>query len=213
MTTPSAEESYDSTELMDVNVECCNRIAALEKNLRKTGKDRIKRAYLEPRKETAQGYWREFQARHNEIIAVCKGQEHSEQYFVNDVFSIAEDSYFACMSYIHEKMSELTPAHLAAASTSVDAGAAIPPAPLVQVALAPGRELKLPPVVIPKFDGTYQNWPPFYDMFKSLVHDKNDMPEVHKLHYLKANLIGEAEHLLRHFQLTEANYQPSWDFT
>lgn len=32
-----------------------------------------------------------------------------------------------------------------------------------------------------------------------------------KLHYLKANLIGEAENLLRHYQLTGANYQPSWN--
>lgn len=62
------------------------------------------------------------------------------------------------------------------------------------------RELKLPPVVIPKFDGAYQNWTPFHDMFKALIHDNRDMPSVHKLHYLKSSLSGEAEHLLRHFQ-------------
>ena len=37
------------------------------------------------------------------------------------------------------------------------------------------------------------------------------VPSIQKMWYLKMNLPVEAERLIRHFQLTEANYETAWE--
>ncbi|XP_041975756.1 uncharacterized protein LOC121730680 [Aricia agestis] len=69
---------------------------------------------------------------------------------------------------------------------------------------------KLPPLSIPKFDGNYNDWISFKDLFKALVHDNLHLTTIEKHHYLKTSLSGEAEQLLKHFALTEANYDKAW---
>lgn len=44
-----------------------------------------------------------------------------------------------------------------------------------------------------------------------MVDDQPNLPAVQKLFYLKASLQGEANNLLKHFQVTEANYGPAWN--
>ncbi|XP_055385905.1 uncharacterized protein LOC129614946 [Condylostylus longicornis] len=70
----------------------------------------------------------------------------------------------------------------------------------------PNISINLPKITLAKFDGDYQKWPSFYDLFKSLVHNNEMIPAVQKLQYLKLHLSGELEHLLRAFQVTEDNY-------
>lgn len=74
-----------------------------------------------------------------------------------------------------------------------------------------GYGLKLPKVHIPQFAGSYQNWTNFYDVFLSLVHNHPTLSKVEKLHHLKSALSGEAEQLLKHFTITDVNYEPAWE--
>ncbi|XP_014366619.2 uncharacterized protein LOC106717302 [Papilio machaon] len=69
---------------------------------------------------------------------------------------------------------------------------------------------KLHPLSIPKFAGNYNDWISFKDLFKALVHDNVHLTTIEKHHYLKTSLSGEAEQLLKHFALTEANYDKAW---
>ena len=67
--------------------------------------------------------------------------------------------------------------------------------------------LKLPKLDLPKFDGNYQNWTPFFDLFNGSVDSNDGLPEIQKLHYLKSSLKGEPAKLLSHLPITSANYK------
>lgn len=68
----------------------------------------------------------------------------------------------------------------------------------------------LPKITIPKFDGDYLKWQQFFDLFSEVV-DKQPIPTVQKMWYLKTNLTGEANQLISHFTLTEKNYNAAWN--
>lgn len=70
---------------------------------------------------------------------------------------------------------------------------------------------KLPPIPIPKFNGNVEQWSSFHDLFNSMVHNKNNISNVQKMHYLRACLEGEAENLIRSYNVTDANYEEAWD--
>lgn len=78
-----------------------------------------------------------------------------------------------------------------------------------KVSNAESTMVRLPKIVLPKFDGDYLKWKQFSDLFTEMVH-KQSMSNCQKMWYLKTNLLGEAERLLRHFSLTEENYLTAW---
>ncbi|XP_073841395.1 uncharacterized protein [Musca autumnalis] len=52
-------------------------------------------------------------------------------------------------------------------------------------------------------------WRQFYELFLETV-DKQPLPNVQKMWYLKTNLSGEADKLISHLALTEDNYKTAW---
>ena len=68
------------------------------------------------------------------------------------------------------------------------------------------KNIRLPRIELPTFDGAYKDWVPFYDMFKGTVDNHASLPAVQKLYYLKGALRGEAKNLLAHLPTTDANY-------
>lgn len=71
-------------------------------------------------------------------------------------------------------------------------------------------DIKLPRLKIPQFHGDYKEWPSFKDLYVSLIHDNNNLKYVQKFHYLKDNVFGEAEKLIKSLHLTENNYPEAW---
>lgn len=71
--------------------------------------------------------------------------------------------------------------------------------------------VRLPKISIPIFTGNYAEWSSFKDLFISLVHNNPALDDVRRLHYLKTQLRGEAEQLIRHIPITQANYSKCWN--
>lgn len=72
---------------------------------------------------------------------------------------------------------------------------------------AAGRaEIRLPPLSISSFDGNYNDWTSFYDLFLCSVHNNTSLRKVQKMQYLKSLLKDEALQLVRHLPVTDANY-------
>ncbi|XP_045477352.1 uncharacterized protein LOC123682646 [Harmonia axyridis] len=67
--------------------------------------------------------------------------------------------------------------------------------------------VKLPKIVLPIFDGNYKEWPTFYDLFKSLVHENSNLSQIEKFQYLLSSLSSQALNLLKGFPLTAQNYE------
>lgn len=66
-------------------------------------------------------------------------------------------------------------------------------------------------VKIPKFDGGYTNWAAFHDLFETFVNRNNRLSSVQKMQYLRESIGGEAEQLIKHLNITDANYNAIWN--
>ena len=66
--------------------------------------------------------------------------------------------------------------------------------------------LKLPKITLPSFDGDFKSWSSFIDLYNNMIHDKRDISNIEKFHYLLASLKGEPRQLLQNFTVSEINY-------
>ena len=69
---------------------------------------------------------------------------------------------------------------------------------------------RLPRMDLPEFDGAFQNWESFRDIFVSSVVNKENMPKVTKLRHLRKCLKGDAANLVQSYPLTEQNFEIVW---
>ncbi|KAJ8947181.1 hypothetical protein NQ317_019605 [Molorchus minor] len=73
------------------------------------------------------------------------------------------------------------------------------------------RNIKLPPIEIPKFDGQVKNWPAFYDLFKSLIHNNRDLSNVERYQYLVSSLSKEVLASVKTLPILDQNYNIFFD--
>lgn len=72
------------------------------------------------------------------------------------------------------------------------------------------REVTLPTITIPTFDGKYIEWSPFYDSFTTLIDQDDSISTINKFHYLKSFLKGSALSTINRIPVTERNYRMAW---
>lgn len=70
--------------------------------------------------------------------------------------------------------------------------------------------VRLPNIQLTPFDGRYEDWPEFKDLFQSLM-KRYRGGEVEKLTHLKNYLRGEARSVIQHLGIKNGNYELAWD--
>ena len=75
---------------------------------------------------------------------------------------------------------------------------------------ASSNVLNLPKIMLPTFDGDYQHWQSFHDLFKSMVHDQPTVPKIVKLCHLRTALTKGASNIINSLELTDSNYDVAW---
>ncbi|KAF9805603.1 hypothetical protein SFRURICE_020988 [Spodoptera frugiperda] len=73
------------------------------------------------------------------------------------------------------------------------------------------RDNSTPKIDIPIFNGNYQQWISFKDLFNESIHNNNSISPAQKMQFLKMKLRGEAEKLIQHLRVSSDNYQTCWD--
>lgn len=73
------------------------------------------------------------------------------------------------------------------------------------------RERSTPQLDIPIFNGSYQQWVSFKDLFSEAIHNNPSLSNAQKLQYLKSKLRGEPERLIQHLPISSENYLGAWD--
>ncbi|XP_055908728.1 uncharacterized protein LOC129943365 [Eupeodes corollae] len=71
-------------------------------------------------------------------------------------------------------------------------------------------EVRLPRIDLPKFDGSYTTWRPFYDRFQALVHNNKSLTDLDRLHFLQSCLTDDAKRFLHNLSVEAANYEKAW---
>lgn len=72
------------------------------------------------------------------------------------------------------------------------------------------NNINLPKISLPNFDGRYEHWLPFRDIYLSLIHNNSALSEIERFHYLKASLIEDAAKLIENVEITQQNYNIAW---
>lgn len=190
--------------LLSYQKEILEKLKKADKNYRKTPNERIKKPYLETRLCNLEQLWDEFKTGHKSIIGKVTYEDKQDAYFTEDMYEEFEELYVSYKSSLKEALQP----YLMTSSTKspIEAGSG---GAHVQHAVRE-CEVKLPRIQLPTFSGNYVEWQTFYDMFLSLIHNNHNLSAVQKLHYLKSNLSGEPQSLLRNFSTTDSNYDEAW---
>ncbi|XP_066595071.1 uncharacterized protein [Prorops nasuta] len=72
-------------------------------------------------------------------------------------------------------------------------------------------KVKLPKISLQSFDGKYENWLSFKNMFINVIDVRPDLTDLDKFHYLKSVVVGEAAKKLEVFSVHADNYKRAWD--
>lgn len=70
---------------------------------------------------------------------------------------------------------------------------------------------KLPKLSLPSFSGESTDWPSFYDLFTSLVHNNDAYSDAEKFRYLLLTLKNEPYNLIKSIPITDENYSVALD--
>ena len=70
----------------------------------------------------------------------------------------------------------------------------------------PMTRLKLPMLVLKRFNGVLTKWATFWDSFESFVHNNSNLSNIDKFNYLNSQSEGRASEAIAGLKLTSANY-------
>lgn len=175
--------------------EIFSQIKRLQTNYKKTSPSRYSASYLKIRIESLEEYWKQFVSQHREFLKTAEKLEEKKE--LKALYNDVEDLYLEFKTSLLE---------LTESVTKQEVGS--PHAPQASQTVT---HSKLPPINIPTFSGDYQEWMHFKDLFLSMIHNEQGLSDIHKHHYLRSSLKGEAEQVVRHFEITAANYSKAWN--
>ena len=70
-----------------------------------------------------------------------------------------------------------------------------------------GRRTRLPEIQLPKFSGSYADWPNFFALFSTVIDKNDELSDLEKFHHLRSNLRDTALDTVASLELTDTNYR------
>lgn len=168
-----------------------NRITETYMSAQKAKGDATEKPMFKMRYENLDEFYDEFGKVHNNIIGSLAA-DADDEFKIEDAIRKNVDNYYFNTKLVY---SELFPANMSQTSN--------------YVSLPSSNQLdrvKLPKLTVPIFDGNVRNWPTFYDMFRSLVHENTSLANIQKFQYLISFLRDEPLNNIRSIQTNDANY-------
>ncbi|XP_071579935.1 uncharacterized protein [Temnothorax nylanderi] len=74
-----------------------------------------------------------------------------------------------------------------------------------------GDNIKLPPIHLPTFKGSYEQWPNFRNTFKAVIDENESLSDIKKLYYLRSSLKGVASEIMTSIEMSADNYEIAWN--
>uniref|UniRef100_T1GFZ7 Uncharacterized protein n=1 Tax=Megaselia scalaris TaxID=36166 RepID=T1GFZ7_MEGSC len=68
------------------------------------------------------------------------------------------------------------------------------------------NEVKIPTVELPHFNGRYEDWRNYINLFDVLIHTNTSLESIHKLKYFWTTLEGDALDIIKHLPLNGSSY-------
>lgn len=175
------------------------RLQVFIRNFKKCSVANRTKFYLEGRVVSLKDIYAEFLANHRLMCEFGEADATKHLYFNDVAFENVDELYHNTLATIHEYLEEFDPPVL---DTSV-----------IERSVEHRNtcyDFKISRLDLPNFNGSYDSWKSFHDMYVSAVHSNNKIPKVQKLQYLKSKLSDEAALLVSEIPVTEDNYLIAW---
>lgn len=173
-------------------------------NFNKTGKQKQTAAYIQGRIKLLQAYWENCHKTHQDLYVIATEEDLKRKYFVDELICGAESEYCDLLGHMQEMLDNMVDAKRSPTGDALSSSS-------VRNTEAVAESYRLPTISLPKFSGNYTEWTSFRDLFTTLIHNNAALSDVQRLHYLKSNLLGEAESMLRHVSIDAANYRDAFE--
>ena len=85
------------------------------------------------------------------------------------------------------------------------------PNPSFNQAFIQNSSVRLPQLNLPEFGGDYHEWLSFHDLFRTTIHENDNISDAQKLQYLKGCLKGSAAAVITNLSITNTNFEVAWD--
>lgn len=133
-----------------------------------------------------------FKEHHIQIVAATGDADLAAQ---QQIWKMVDAEYIYVLTVADELVSasDVTPR---ATPTSIDQSA---------------PNVKLPKLELSKFNGEFNQWQSFIDLFNSLIHNRQSISNIEKYHYLILSLEGPPLTVVKAIPLTSAGYQIAYD--
>ncbi|XP_075170259.1 uncharacterized protein LOC142242579 [Haematobia irritans] len=171
--------------------------------------------------EEAKSLWEKVKERYEECLDDL--QEDSDKGKVESAdgkYEATYDAYISIVSSIERKIDGLKAVHrastpilqadvadISARSGNVDvSGNSL----LLGVDHGAVHSLALPPCDIEVFDGDFQSWPTFRDLFTAVYVKNSRLSDIERLCHLLKKTSGDAREVVRRFPLTDRSFELAW---
>ena len=123
-----------------------------------------------------------FQVNHKKILQL-EDLDKTHRYFTTPLFDLVEDSFYDRRGDFLNYIESLK------GNTAADA---VPNANAVAVTPSSAQTSNIsfqsmPKVDLPKFSGKFSDWENFRDVFRAVIHRREDLTSIMKLHFLRTN--------------------------
>ncbi len=183
---------------------CVRRLVEIFDLANKATAEKSLHSYFKARYGKVDSYYKSFETYHGQICTLLISSKCSEDEVrkEDDVRSDADHHFFQIRAVYYdlfekkqqpkqENVSQLEP------NVSIGNGNS-------------SKNVRLPKVSLPNFDGNYRNWASFYDLFRSMIHENSNLSNVERYQYLLSSLSGEALALVKGLPMCEANYEVAY---
>ena len=179
------------------------KIANSFQNLKSKNKENMTKGSAESLLAGLERHYTTFQVNHEKIMHL-KELDKKHTYFTSKLCDLVEDSVYDRRGDFLDFL-ETFKANGAAqdASTSVTTHSIT--AQPTNVSFQ-----SLPIIDLPKFSGKFSDWENFRDVFRCIIHRREDLSPIMKLHYLGTHLTGEALEKIKSLSITNYNYDRAW---
>ncbi|XP_070529902.1 uncharacterized protein [Cardiocondyla obscurior] len=155
--------------------------------------DKATMIQLRERRKKLDTYWSEYNSIQTRLEDLDETEGRDRETFENAYYDLC-----ATIAGFGEPRVQASPAPSAEGSSGIGSAGA-------------RNNVRLPKLNIPAFNGKYDKWLPYRDLFSSAVHNNSTLSKVEKLQYLKGTLEGEALGVIDALEVSEANYDAAWD--
>ena len=189
-------------EFLEKQMSLQAKIANSFQNFKSKGKENMKKGYVESRLTGLERNYTTFQLNHEKIMHL-KELDKEHIYFTSKLYNLVEDSFYDFRGDFLDFLETYKAKGAAQASTS---------APALPVTAQPTNVSfqSLRKIDLPKFSGKFSDWENFRDVFRSIIHCREDLSPIMKLHYLRIHLTGEAFEKIKSHSITNDNYGRVW---